>query len=172
MRRSASEKMEIINIVRDSEIGVIRTLKELGINKSTFYGWYNSYLENGFDGLKPKQIKRKNFWNHIPDKERQEVVEYALEESLKDVDRKTILTDANVFRNLFDDEIVQAIESLPDDYRVVVLLCDIESFSYKEISDILDIPIGTVMSRISRGRKMLQKSLLDYAKKEGYISNQ
>jgi len=99
-------------------------------------------------------------------------VEYALEESLKDVDRKTILTDANVFRNLFDDEIVQAIESLPDDYRVAVLLCDIESFSYKEISDILDIPIGTVMSRISRGRKMLQKSLLDYAKKEGYISNQ
>ncbi len=80
MRRSASEKMEIINIVRDSEIGIIRTLKELGINKSTFYGWYNSYLENGFDGLKPKQIKRKHFWNRIPDKERQEVVEYALEE--------------------------------------------------------------------------------------------
>ena len=55
--------------------------------------------------------------------------------------------------------------------RAAVILYYWYDYSYKEISDILDIPIGTVMSRISRGRKMLQKSLLDYAKKEGYISN-
>ena len=79
MRRSASEKMEIINIVRDSELGVIRTLQQLGINKSTFYGWYNKYLMHGFEGLKPSKPKRKYFWNRIPDDERQKVVEYALE---------------------------------------------------------------------------------------------
>jgi transposase InsO family protein len=80
MRRTASEKMEIINIVRDSELGVIRTLRELGINKSTFYDWYHRYEEEGFDGLKPKKIERKHFWNKIPDEERQKVVEFALEE--------------------------------------------------------------------------------------------
>lgn len=98
-------------------------------------------------------------------------VEFAIDEALKDEDQKNILTDSNVFRNMFDDEIVQAIETMPEDYRIAVLLCDIENFSYKEMSEILDVPIGTVMSRISRGRKMLQKSLLDYAKREGYISN-
>ena len=79
MRRSAGEKMEIINIVRDSELGVIRTVRELGINKSTFYGWYNNYLLYGFEGLKPSKPNRKHFWNRIPDQERQKVVEYALE---------------------------------------------------------------------------------------------
>ena len=96
-------------------------------------------------------------------------VEYAVEDVLKDENRKTILTDSNLYKSVFDDEIVQAIELMPEDYRVAVLLCDIENFSYKEISDILDVPIGTVMSRISRGRKILQKSLIDYAGREGYL---
>ena len=96
-------------------------------------------------------------------------VEYAVEDVLKDEDRKSILTDGNLFKTIFDDEIVKAIEVMPEDYRVAVLLCDIENFSYKEISDILDVPIGTVMSRISRGRKILQKSLIDYASREGYV---
>lgn len=79
MRRSASEKMEVIRIVEGSELGVRRTLEELGISRSTFYEWYKRYLEKGFDGLKPKTPKRKSFWNKIPDKERQMVVETALE---------------------------------------------------------------------------------------------
>ena len=54
MRRSASEKMEIIKIVSESELGVTRTLKELGIIRSTFYEWYSRYKEHGFDGLLPK----------------------------------------------------------------------------------------------------------------------
>ena len=53
MRRSASEKLEIIRIVEDSELGVKQTLEELGINRSTFYEWYRKYLEGGFYGLKP-----------------------------------------------------------------------------------------------------------------------
>ena len=79
MRRSASEKMEVINIVRESEPGVNRTLKELGISKSTFYEWYSRYLEYGYDGLKPKKTERKHFWNKIPEKERQKVIEHALD---------------------------------------------------------------------------------------------
>jgi len=79
MRRSASEKMEIIRIVEGSELGVKRTLEELGISRSTFYQWYGCYLTQGFEGLKPKVPKRKSFWNRIPEKQRQQVVEIALE---------------------------------------------------------------------------------------------
>ena len=81
MRRSASEKLEIIRIVEGSELGVKRTLEELGINRSTFYEWYRKYLESGFEGLKPKVSQRKSFWNKIPDKQRNEVVEVALDQT-------------------------------------------------------------------------------------------
>ncbi len=81
MRRSASEKLEIIRIVEGSELGVKQTLEELGISRSTFYEWYKNYLENGFDGLKPKVANRKSFWNKIPDTRRNEVVEIALDQT-------------------------------------------------------------------------------------------
>ena len=79
MRRSASEKMEIIRIVQDSELGVKRTLEELGVSRSTFYEWYGRYLSEGFDGLELKTPNRKTFWNKIPEKEKQKVVETALD---------------------------------------------------------------------------------------------
>ncbi len=68
------------------------------------------------------------------------------------------------------DEVKRAIEDLPVDFRVAVMLRDLEDFSYQEIADILDCPLGTVMSRLYRGRRMLQKRLLDYAVREGYVS--
>jgi len=79
MRRSASEKMEIIKIVSESELGPTRTLEELGISRSTFYEWYDRYLKHGFDGLLPKTPLRRSFWNKIPEEERQKVVEIALD---------------------------------------------------------------------------------------------
>lgn len=66
-----------------------------------------------------------------------------------------------------DDEVKAAVEALPDQYRIAVLLADVEGFSYKEISEIIDVPIGTVMSRLHRGRKTLQKKLFDYATHRG-----
>ena len=62
-----------------------------------------------------------------------------------------------------DDEVKKALESIPEQFRMAVILADIEGFSYKEIAEILDVPIGTVMSRIHRGRRQLQKLLWDYA---------
>ncbi len=62
-----------------------------------------------------------------------------------------------------ETEIKQAVEELPEGFRMAVLLADVEGFSYKEIAEILDIPIGTVMSRLHRGRKALEKLLFDYA---------
>jgi RNA polymerase sigma-70 factor (ECF subfamily) len=62
-----------------------------------------------------------------------------------------------------DGEIKDALEALPEQFRIAVLLADVEGFSYKEIAEILDIPIGTVMSRLHRGRKAMQKELYEYA---------
>lgn len=73
-----------------------------------------------------------------------------------------------VFSNLLDDEVSGALNSLQDDYKTVVILCDIEGLSYEEIAEFLDVPIGTVRSRLHRGRKILQKKLKEYAKLRGF----
>ncbi|MCH9837513.1 sigma-70 family RNA polymerase sigma factor [bacterium] len=66
-----------------------------------------------------------------------------------------------------DDEVKQALENLPENFRLPVILADVEGFAYKEIAEILEIPIGTVMSRLHRGRKAMQKALHDYAAARG-----
>ncbi|HTZ10166.1 MAG TPA: sigma-70 family RNA polymerase sigma factor [Acidimicrobiales bacterium] len=76
-----------------------------------------------------------------------------------------------VFERFTDDEVKAAIESLPESFRIAVLLADVEGFSYKEIADITEVPIGTVMSRIHRGRKALQKALLDFAVERGLVGS-
>ncbi len=69
-----------------------------------------------------------------------------------------------------DSEVKAALESLPDNFRLPVVLADVEGFSYKEIAEMLDIPIGTVMSRLHRGRKQMQKALHEYAIERGLRS--
>ena len=68
-----------------------------------------------------------------------------------------------------DDEVKNAIEELPDNYRMPLLLADVDGFAYKEIAEMLDIPIGTVMSRLHRGRKSMQKRLFQFAKERGLV---
>ena len=70
-----------------------------------------------------------------------------------------------------DEDVKQALDDLPENFRLPVLLADVEGFSYKEIAEMLDIPIGTVMSRLHRGRKAMQKALYDYAEARGFTGN-
>jgi len=79
MRFNQEEKYEIIKLVEESELGVSRTLAELGIHKSTFYNWYNKYLQQGYDGLAPKPRAQKSYWNRIPGQIRNLVLELALD---------------------------------------------------------------------------------------------
>ena len=78
MRHSQSEKMEIIQTVENSSLGVKRTLVELGINRSTFYDWYRRYRDGGYDALASRPPNRRQFWNAIPPDVKQQVVETAL----------------------------------------------------------------------------------------------
>ncbi len=106
------------------------------------------------------------------------------ERSLVDGPEKEMVTDQlhspeaadraeNPERALLDrmvsGDVLAAIDAVPIDFRMVVILADIHDFSYKEIADILDVPVGTVMSRLFRGRRHLQKSLHDYAAAAGII---
>ena len=76
-----------------------------------------------------------------------------------------------MLEGITDDEVKAAIESLPENFRIAVLLADVEGFSYKEIAEITDVPIGTVMSRIHRGRRALQKALTDFAEARGLVGS-
>jgi len=74
-----------------------------------------------------------------------------------------------IFDLFTDDEVKRALEDLPEAYLLPVLLADVQDFSYQEIADMLDVPIGTVMSRLHRGRKALQKALVEFAEERGLI---
>jgi RNA polymerase sigma-70 factor (ECF subfamily) len=73
-----------------------------------------------------------------------------------------------LFDLIADEDVKQALDDLPESFRLPVLLADVQGFSYKEIAEMLDIPIGTVMSRLHRGRKAMQKSLYEYAESRGF----
>jgi RNA polymerase sigma-70 factor (ECF subfamily) len=75
-----------------------------------------------------------------------------------------------LFGNLLDDDVASAIAELPDDFRTVVILCDIEGLTYEEIAEFVDVPLGTVRSRLHRGRKLLRNKLIEYARKRGYVT--
>ena len=73
------------------------------------------------------------------------------------------------FDRLLSDDVLRSIDALPIDFRLVVILADLQEFSYKEIAEILECPVGTVMSRLFRGRKLLQRTLREYAAGQGVV---
>ena len=77
--------------------------------------------------------------------------------------------EQELMKVVLDEQVEEAIDDLPIEYKMVVVLSMVEDFSYKEIADILNCPIGTVMSRLHRGRKLLQKRLIEYAREKGYL---
>ena len=100
-----------------------------------------------------------------------DVEELFLYKRLGSIDQSQLSSSAeDQMLELFtDDEVKNALESLPEDFRIPVLLSDVDGFSYKEIAEMLEIPIGTVMSRLHRGRKAMQKMLYEYARDRGLI---
>src|SRR6266545_2509885 len=77
--------------------------------------------------------------------------------------------ETEVLESIPEAVVKEALESLPEQFRMAVLLADVEGFSYKEIADIMDVPIGTVMSRLHRGRKQLQQRLWEFGRERGLV---
>lgn len=97
--------------------------------------------------------------------------------AIEDLPDRSILADpdaddpaASFYESLIADDVVEALEELPDHFRVAVVLSDLKDWQYKEISDELKIPVGTVKSRLSRARRQLRERLRTYAEKQGFAA--
>ena len=122
--------------------------------------WLFKILKNAFINQYRKKSK------HPTQVDYEEVVNFHGEEDTQYSSYMDLREE--MFQHMMGDEVTNAINSLPVDFRVVILLCDIEGFTYEEISKIIDIPIGTVRSRLHRARNMLKEKLQEYAKSLGY----
>jgi RNA polymerase sigma-70 factor (ECF subfamily) len=122
--------------------------------------WLFKILKNGFINDYRKKVKQPNKVDY------EEIGAYHDQEDTKFVG--TVDLRQEIFQDMIGDEVTKAINSLPVDFRTVILLCDVEGFTYEEIAKIINIPIGTVRSRLHRARNMLKEVLRDYARSMGY----
>jgi RNA polymerase sigma-70 factor (ECF subfamily) len=100
----------------------------------------------------------------------EEIEDFDLYQELKNHDDQFSQTPERiVLDSLVDSDIIEAIDDLPEQFRLAVVLSDVEGFSYAEMAEIMDVPLGTVMSRLHRGRKALQKRLWDLARDRGIV---
>ena len=103
-------------------------------------------------------------------KRRMKLGQLKLVEDTEEQIAETVAFEPPIPEQLTDEEILRALKSIPQKYRDVVLLTDVEEFSYKEAADLLDLPIGTVMSRLHRGRRLLRQELTGYARDFGIVA--
>ncbi|MFL5248425.1 MAG: sigma-70 family RNA polymerase sigma factor, partial [Myxococcales bacterium] len=151
------------DLVQDTFLRAYRFFEkfERGTNMKA---WLFKILTNTFINRYRRRVKERT------------VVEGAAREqsSEKFIVRETAESAVNpeqyFFDKLLSDDVLRSIDGLPVDFRLVVILADLQEFSYKEIAEILDVPVGTVMSRLYRGRKLLQKNLLGYAVSQGVVA--
>ncbi len=153
---------EAEDLVQDTYLRAYRFFDKF--QKGTnFKAWIFKILTNTFINRYRKKVR-------TPQQVQLEKVVYGLEaEEPNDEPMEWNGYDESKYEGLFDDDISAALAQLSDDFRMVVLLADVEGFSYKEIAQIIGRPSGTVMSRLFRGRRMLQRILEKYARREGYI---
>ncbi len=130
---------------------------EVGTNAKA---WLFRILKNAFINDYRKKTKQPTKVDY------EEIVNYHNEEDTNFSSYDDLRTE--MFDKMMGDEVTIAINSLPVDFRTVILLCDIEGFTYEEISKIINVPIGTVRSRLFRSRNMLKEKLKEYAAEYGY----
>lgn len=123
------------------------------------------------------RIQTNNFINGYRKKQRQpsqswseEVEDWQMAEAASHTAGGLKSAEAVALEALPDSDIKDALAAIPEDFRLAVYFADVEGFSYKEISEIMDTPVGTVMSRLHRGRKLLRESLQEYAAERGFVA--
>lgn len=162
--RMTRNQFDAEDLVQDTALKAFRYFDKFDPG-TNFRAWIYRILTNNFINYYRKNKKR-------PDEIEIDSVSFKLKEEGENYwDRLDDRNNNYDYLDLFDDEINAAIDKLPDEYKIVVLLSDVENLSYKEIAEIIKHPIGTVMSRLHRGRKMLQKSLAKYAGNKGFAGD-
>jgi len=127
--------------------------------------WLFKILTNTFINRYRRKVKERNV---VEGSERDAVHERFISRDATDFAANP---EQYLFDRLLSDDVLRAIDGLPIDFRLVVILADLQEFSYREIAEILDCPVGTVMSRLFRGRKLLQKTLREYALGQGVLND-
>jgi RNA polymerase sigma-70 factor (ECF subfamily) len=157
--RLTLERDDAKDLVQDTYLKAYRFIESFqkGTNAKA---WLFRILKNSFINDYRKKSKEPNKVDY------QEVEAYYNSE---EVDRQ-ITPDLRVesLKDMIGDEISNALNALDVDFRTVIILCDLEGFKYEEMAKILDIPIGTVRSRLHRARNLLKEKLKEYAKSMGY----
>jgi len=157
--RLTSDPSDAEDLVQDTIVKAFRFFSsyEKGTNAKA---WLFRILKNSYINNYRKQSKQPNQVDY------DEVSTFY--ETIRAERTDTSDLEDKMFRDLIDDDISQALEELPEDFRTVVLLCDVEGFTYEEIANMLDVPIGTIRSRLHRVRNLLKAQLKEYAEKRGY----
>lgn len=158
------EEEDAQDLVQDTFIKAFRFMDNFqeGTNEKA---WLYKIMKNGFINDYRKKTSRPIHFSYDNVIESGDNEDFAPHDPLTE-SRLSEATD--LFRGLMGDEVTGALESLPPDYKQILVLADIEEFSYEELSDILDIPIGTVRSRLFRARNLLKDKLMRYGTKLGY----
>ena len=140
------------------------------------YKYYDKFQEGtNFKAWLFKILKNTFINNYRRRQQRPPQSDFAeIEESFEtqvsdEVKRRIKSPEEELLEDVLDEDVQRALDDLPTDYRMAVVLADLEGFSYKEIAEILELPVGTVMSRLYRGRKLLEESMLSYAREHGYL---
>jgi RNA polymerase sigma-70 factor (ECF subfamily) len=140
------------------------------------YRYYDKFEEGTNFKAWLFKIMKNTFINNYRKKQQAPALSHFadIEESFEnqvseDVARQTKNPEEEFLETVLDEDVQAALDKLPPDYRMVVLLADLEGFSYKEIADILEVPVGTVMSRLYRGRRLLESAMLEFAHEHGYL---
>lgn len=137
------------------------------------YRFFNSYEKGTNAKAWLFRILKNSYINNYRKKSKQpHQVDYdevsSFYETVRSEQSDTTDMEDIMYRDMLDDQVTRALQRLPEDFRTVVLLCDVEGFTYEEIANMLDVPIGTIRSRLHRGRNLLRAELTDYADKKGY----
>jgi RNA polymerase sigma factor (sigma-70 family) len=150
------------DLVQDTYLKAYKYIDKFDVGTNA-KAWLFKILKNGFINDYRKKVRQPSKVDY------EEVVNFHQEEDDTTYSTFMDLRD-EMFKNLMGDDVTNAINALPSDFRTVILLCDIEDFTYEEIAKIIDIPIGTVRSRLHRARNLLKEKLKNYAQKMGYIN--
>lgn len=159
--RMTRDPRDADDLVQDTMLAAFRFFNkfEPGTNCKA---WLFKILTNTFINKYRKRVREREVREVIDQEDTPSLMSEDVAEASREPERTMIGA-------MLSDDVKKALESVPYDYRLAVVLCDLEDFSYKEIADIMDCPVGTVMSRLHRGRRLLQKQLRDYAIREGIV---